>query len=146
MMSSPNFSKLKVTAQREGDVFRMLPSSGHLMILLMIQVVKKKKKGAVMQKYINMTHVTHYFSVQWLNNTTENKKLFVTRVIMAWSDRAGRGLLVNFKRNGSIKRIQKHIFTINSHLDSQSRFLIQHSVAWAQWRQDMGMIALNEMP
>lgn len=37
MMSSPNFSKLKVTAWKWGDVFRMLPSSGHLMTLLIIQ-------------------------------------------------------------------------------------------------------------
>lgn len=41
MMSSPNFSKLKVTAWR-GDVFRMLPSSGRLMTLLIIQNYKKK--------------------------------------------------------------------------------------------------------
>lgn len=32
MMSSPNFTKLKVTAGAE-EMFRMLPSSGHLMTL-----------------------------------------------------------------------------------------------------------------
>lgn len=134
MMSSPNFSKLKVTAQRGRDVFRMLPSSGHSMTLLMILSGEKKRRCH--EKHIIMTHLTHYFSVQWLNNMTENKKLFVTRVIMVWSDRAGMGLLVNFKHNGSIKHIQKHSFTINSHLDSQNRFLRQYPLVWTQWRHE----------
>lgn len=63
MMSSPNFSKLKVTAWR-GDVFRMLPSSGRLMTLLIIQNYKKKKGDVTKQKNKNiiMTLLSHLCS------------------------------------------------------------------------------------
>lgn len=72
MMSSPNLSKLKVSAQRGRDVFRMLPSSGHLTTLFIFLNIKTRETSQFKKAIIQPVLLTHFFSLI-LNNMTENK-------------------------------------------------------------------------
>lgn len=69
-------------------MFRMLPSSGHLMTLL---IVRKQGDDVTMQKYINVTLFDTFLPSSIKQYDREQKNIFI-HIIMAWSGRVVRGL------------------------------------------------------